>query len=194
MNDFQTKLNDALIADIRGGNKEGIVDAVLMIEIVKGKSLVNYNGDQDDKFAKITVSLYKFVPASRRLLLNSIIYDPLKSHVFEFFESNVDIETRFFWLKFAGFAQLIVNYSGLWSIPVYQGVFGLNCRPINGTSEPVLPHVPKCRGVKLSVTFRGRILSLMPRKENGVMWPSFGFIVLTLNVLVEKVSSILIFN
>lgn len=92
---FKTKLNDALIADIRGGNKEGIVDAVLMIEIVKGKSLVNYNGDQDDKFAKITVSLYKFVPASRRLLLNSIIYDPLKSHVFEFFESNVDIETRF---------------------------------------------------------------------------------------------------
>lgn len=112
-------MNDALIADIRGGNKEGIVDAVLMIEIVKGKSLVNYNGDQDDKFAKITVSLYKFVPASRRLLQNSIIYDPLKAHVFEFFESNVDIETRFSRLQFLGFALLTLIYPDLWWIPIY---------------------------------------------------------------------------
>ncbi|CAH1125416.1 unnamed protein product [Ceutorhynchus assimilis] len=92
---FKTKLNDALIADIRGGNREGIVDAVLMIEIVKGKNLVQYRGEDDELFAKITLSQHKFVPAAKRLLSTSIVYQPLAAHPFEFFESNVDIETRF---------------------------------------------------------------------------------------------------
>ncbi|XP_066252810.1 DNA polymerase delta catalytic subunit [Euwallacea similis] len=92
---FKNKLNDALIADIRGGNKDGIIDAVLMVEIVNGKSLLHYRGNNDEKFAKITVSLYKFVPAAKRLLSNSMIYSPLSNHPFEFYETNVDIETRF---------------------------------------------------------------------------------------------------
>ncbi|KAL1509230.1 hypothetical protein ABEB36_003999 [Hypothenemus hampei] len=92
---FRTKLNDALVADIRGGNKEGITEAVLMIEIVTGKNLVLYRGDNDERFAKITLVQHKFVPAAKRLLQSQVIYQPLANHAFEFFENNVDIETRF---------------------------------------------------------------------------------------------------
>lgn len=91
---FKNQLNDALIADIRG-NKDGITETILMVEIVKGKSLVEYQGDEDEPFAKITCSQHKFVPAAKRLLSQQVIYKPLASHSFQFFESNVDIETRF---------------------------------------------------------------------------------------------------
>lgn len=66
-----------------------------MVEIVKGKNLVQYHGEDDEPFAKITLAQHKFVPAAKRLLGNQIVYQPLASHNFEFFESNVDIETRF---------------------------------------------------------------------------------------------------
>ncbi|KAG5861433.1 hypothetical protein JTB14_000469 [Gonioctena quinquepunctata] len=92
---FRTKLNDAVLADQRSANKSDIPEAVLMIEIVKGKSLVEYNGDEDDKFAKITLAVPKFVPAAKRLLTTTIVYQPLAAHSFFVFESNVDIETRF---------------------------------------------------------------------------------------------------
>lgn len=76
-------------------NKDNITEAILMVEIVQGKSLVEYNGEEDDNFAKITVALPKFVPAAKRLLQNTMIYQPLVNHVFHSYESNVDIETRF---------------------------------------------------------------------------------------------------
>ncbi|KAK9885614.1 hypothetical protein WA026_012378 [Henosepilachna vigintioctopunctata] len=91
---FKSKLNEAVVADIKN-NRENITDAVLALEIVEGKSLVEYSGDENDKFAKITVSLPKFVPAAKRLLENQIIYQPLAAHSFMFFETNVDIEMRF---------------------------------------------------------------------------------------------------
>lgn len=75
-------------------NKSEVSEAVLMIEIVKGKSLVEYNGDDDQNFAKITLSLPKFVPTAKRLLTTTIVYQPLASHSFQVFESNVDFETR----------------------------------------------------------------------------------------------------
>ncbi|XP_030767293.1 DNA polymerase delta catalytic subunit [Sitophilus oryzae] len=92
---FKDKLNEALINDIRGGNRDGITDAVLIVEIIKGKNLVEYHGDDDEPFAKITLSQHKFVPAAKRLLSTQIIYQSLSNHNFQFFESNVDIETRF---------------------------------------------------------------------------------------------------
>ncbi|KAL3267213.1 hypothetical protein HHI36_011349 [Cryptolaemus montrouzieri] len=91
---FKNKLNTVVVADIRG-NKDNITDAVLAVEIVEGKSLVEYSGEENSKFAKITVALPKFVPAAKRLLENQIIYQPLGAHSFTFFESNVDIEMRF---------------------------------------------------------------------------------------------------
>lgn len=92
---FKTKLNEAVVADIRGGNKDGITDAVLALESIEGKNLVEYTGEENQKFVKITVALPKFIPAAKRLLENQIIYQPLSGHSFTFFESNVDIEMRF---------------------------------------------------------------------------------------------------
>ncbi|KAF7284558.1 hypothetical protein GWI33_021941 [Rhynchophorus ferrugineus] len=91
---FKTDLNTALIKDIKS-NKVNIIDAVLIVELVKGKSLVEYMGDEDTLFAKITFSQHRFVPATKRLLSSIKVYEPLAEHHFEFFESNVDIETRF---------------------------------------------------------------------------------------------------
>lgn len=75
-------------------NKSDIPLAVLMVELVKGKSLVEYTGDVDSNFAKITVALPRFLPSAKRLLTTTIVYEPLKNHSFELFEANVDIETR----------------------------------------------------------------------------------------------------
>nr|XP_023015999.1 DNA polymerase delta catalytic subunit [Leptinotarsa decemlineata] len=92
---FKRKLNDAVLADQRSSNKNDIPEAVMKVEMVKGKSLVEYTGDKDDKFAKITLAVPKFVPAAKRLITTTIVYQPLASHTFFVFESNVDIETRF---------------------------------------------------------------------------------------------------
>lgn len=75
-------------------NKSEVHEAVLMVEIVKGKSLVEYTGDEDQNFAKITLTLPKFIPAAKRLLTTTLIYQPLASHSFQMYESNVDFETR----------------------------------------------------------------------------------------------------
>jgi DNA polymerase delta subunit 1 len=91
---FKEKLNDAVVADMRS-NKDNITEAVLMMELLKGKSLVEYQGEEDGKFAKITLALPKFVAAAKRLLTTTIVYQPLANHTFYPFESNVDIETRF---------------------------------------------------------------------------------------------------
>lgn len=75
-------------------NKSEVHEAVLMVEIIKGKSLVEYTGDEDQNFAKITLTLPKFIPSAKRLLTTSIVYSPLSSHNFQLYESNVDFETR----------------------------------------------------------------------------------------------------
>lgn len=92
---FQNKLNDAVLADVRMANKNEVSEAVLMVEVAKGKSLVEYTGDEDKNFAKITLTLPKFVPSAKRLLTTTIVYQPFSSHNFQVFESNVDYETRY---------------------------------------------------------------------------------------------------
>ncbi|RZC43128.1 DNA polymerase delta catalytic subunit [Asbolus verrucosus] len=91
---FQEKLNDAVLADMRS-NKDNITEAVLLVELIKGKSLVEYQGEEDNNFAKITVALPRFVPVVKRLLDTTVVYQPLSHHKFSMFEANVDIETRF---------------------------------------------------------------------------------------------------
>ncbi|KAJ8919492.1 hypothetical protein NQ315_002113 [Exocentrus adspersus] len=92
---FQDKLNTAILADVRMANKSDVAQAVLKVELVKGKSLVEYSGEEDTNFAKITLVLPKFVPVAKRLLTTTVIYQPLGYHDFCAYESNVDIETRF---------------------------------------------------------------------------------------------------
>lgn len=75
-------------------NKESISEAILMIELVDGKSLMEYNGEENRIFAKITVALHRFIPAAKRVLETTQVYSELGHHVFSAFESNVDIEMR----------------------------------------------------------------------------------------------------
>ncbi|XP_063912285.1 DNA polymerase delta catalytic subunit [Zophobas morio] len=91
---FKDKLNEALLADSRS-NKDKISEIVLMVDIVSGKSLVEYQGEDDVNFAKITLALPKHVAAAKRLLSTTVVYQPLANHVFHFYEANVDVETRF---------------------------------------------------------------------------------------------------
>ncbi|XP_017784664.1 PREDICTED: DNA polymerase delta catalytic subunit [Nicrophorus vespilloides] len=91
---FKNKLNQVVLADIKS-NKENLSEAVLMVEIVQGKSLVEYQGDEYKSFAKITVALPKLVAATKRLLETTTVYQPAAHHNFVPYESNVDIEMRF---------------------------------------------------------------------------------------------------
>lgn len=99
---FQSKLNDAILADTRMAHKNEISEAVLVVELVKGKSLVEYTGEDDTNFAKITLALPKFVPVAKRLLTTTTVYQPLATHTFFPFESNVDIETRYYSFNYQG--------------------------------------------------------------------------------------------
>lgn len=74
-------------------NKDEVTEAILMVEIVKGKSLCDYLGEENLSFAKITVALPKLIAPSKRLLEVGNI---LPGHFFNAFESNVDIDTRFY--------------------------------------------------------------------------------------------------
>lgn len=91
---FQNDLNNAILADIRMANKSEISEAVQVVELVKGKSLVEYTGNEDQNFAKITLTLPKFIPSAKRLLTTTTVYQPLERYNFQVFESNVDFETR----------------------------------------------------------------------------------------------------
>ncbi|XP_072396309.1 DNA polymerase delta catalytic subunit [Diabrotica undecimpunctata] len=91
---FKNKLNDAVLADSTTA-KGHTSEAVLMIELVQGKSLVEFTGYEDKTFAKITVALPRMVAAAKRLITTTAVYQPLATHAFHAFESNVDYETRF---------------------------------------------------------------------------------------------------
>lgn len=69
--------------------ESGTSDAVVDVQIVKGKSLCDYSGDDDCRFVKIYVTQPKFIAATKRVLKADPVYKTL-----QFFESNVDIETR----------------------------------------------------------------------------------------------------
>ncbi|CAG9858096.1 unnamed protein product [Phyllotreta striolata] len=90
---FRSKLNEALLAD--SSTKGDLPEPVLMVEQVQGKSLVGYLGDEDKTFAKITVAVPKLVAAAKRIITTVTFYQPLASHTFFTYESNVDFETRF---------------------------------------------------------------------------------------------------
>ncbi|KAK4887632.1 hypothetical protein RN001_003903 [Aquatica leii] len=87
---FRKVLNNAAIADMQS-NPDKITEAVLKVAIVRGKSLMEYQGNEDSNFAKITVVLPRFISACKRLLENGTY----KNYHFTAFESNVDIDLRF---------------------------------------------------------------------------------------------------
>lgn len=84
-----------MIADSKS-KTENASETVLMVEIIKAKSLLEYQGDEDARFLKITMALPKQIAPAKRLLETTSVYEPLKYHNFKMFESNVDIDTRYF--------------------------------------------------------------------------------------------------
>lgn len=90
---FKTKLNDAVLQNMR--TKQNISEAVLMVKIVQGKSLMGYTGEEDQNFLKIMVALPTLVATTKRIIDTTAIYQPLFNYAFSFFESNVDIDLRY---------------------------------------------------------------------------------------------------
>lgn len=75
-------------------SKSDISEAVLLVDIVYGKSLMGYNGEEDEKFLKIVVALPHLVATTKRMLETMNVYPQLQNYCFSFYESNVDIDMR----------------------------------------------------------------------------------------------------
>lgn len=65
-----------------------------MVKMIKGKSLMGYNGDEDENFLKIMVALPSLVATTKRMIETTNVYQGLANHSCSFFESNVDIDLR----------------------------------------------------------------------------------------------------
>lgn len=75
-------------------SKADISEAILMVQIVYGKSLMGYTGDEDQKFLKIMVALPQLVATSRRMIETVNVYEPLQNYATSFYEADVDIDLR----------------------------------------------------------------------------------------------------
>lgn len=75
-------------------SKADITEAILMVQIVYGKSLMAYTGDEDQKFLKIMVALPQLVATSRRMIETTNVYEPLQNYATSFYEADVDIDLR----------------------------------------------------------------------------------------------------
>ncbi|XP_037933784.1 DNA polymerase delta catalytic subunit [Teleopsis dalmanni] len=92
--EFRTALNKKVLADMRS-NKENVQEAVLQVQLVERMNIYGYQGDEMQRFIKITVSMQKFVAASSRLLKKEIIYDKFDFQDCGAFENNIDFDIRF---------------------------------------------------------------------------------------------------
>lgn len=76
-------------------NRENISEAILLVELQQKKSLMHYNGDQNDTYIKITVALPRLIAAVKRLLEKGDIYPAVGHHDYRAFESNIDFDIRY---------------------------------------------------------------------------------------------------
>lgn len=89
---LQTSLDSQLSKEI----KDCQSGAVLMVEIVRKKSLVGYWGNDYDNFLKVTVKQPSYVSVAKKLFTKGIALPPSPYHSFECFETNVDYDIRYF--------------------------------------------------------------------------------------------------
>ena len=87
-------LNNTIVADMRGSQKDSISQAVLAVEIVMKESIYGYHGNQKTPFLKITLALPKFNASARRLLEKGFTFPGYPNHVYKVYESNIDFEIR----------------------------------------------------------------------------------------------------
>lgn len=143
---LQEKLNDIIVSNDR--SKDKVREIVLLVNIYRAKSLCDYVGDEDHNFAKITVALPKYVPAAKRLLnSHTDLHPKTKFHNFEFFETNVDIETRYTFLSV--FKYISCRIIGSWLIQKYWVARGLNYQLRNGTLDLLIQLLKSHRRVRL---------------------------------------------
>ena len=148
---LQEKLNEIIVSNDR--SKDKVNEIVLLVEIIRAKSLCDYVGDEDHNFAKIRVALPKYVPAAKRLLnSNADLHPKTKFHNFEFFETNVDVETRYVFLS--AFQFMSRGIVGSWSTRKYRVARGSNYRLGNGTSDRPIRPLRSSRRVRSRWTFR----------------------------------------
>nr|XP_018906217.1 PREDICTED: DNA polymerase delta catalytic subunit isoform X1 [Bemisia tabaci] len=91
---FKDALNRTILNDMRG-NKSGIQEAVLMVEIVRKQTMFGYWGDEVKDFLKITVALPRLIAAGKRLLEKEAVFPSFPNHAYKAFESNIDFDIRF---------------------------------------------------------------------------------------------------
>ncbi|EDV52183.1 DNA polymerase delta catalytic subunit [Drosophila erecta] len=91
---LQKALDQKVIADIRN-NKDNVQEAVLMVELVEKLNIHGYNGDQKQRYIKISVTLPRFVAAASRLLKKEVIMSEIDFQDCRAFENNIDFDIRF---------------------------------------------------------------------------------------------------
>ena len=87
-------LNNAILADARG-NKDGLGQVVLAVDIVMKQSIYGFHGNKKTPFLKITLALPKFNATARRLLEKGFTFPGFPNHVYKAYESNIDFEIRY---------------------------------------------------------------------------------------------------
>lgn len=92
--DLRIALDKAVLKDMRS-NKENIQETVLEVEILERLSIMNYLGDDKQRFVKITMALPKLLAPAKRILEKEIVLNDFDFQDCRAFENNVDIDIRF---------------------------------------------------------------------------------------------------
>lgn len=91
-NNLKETLNKAILEDLRS-NKDNVKEAVLEIRLMKAKSIMYYQGENETTFARISVALPRLIAAAKRLMerqpMTFELMDPT------FYETNIDFDIRF---------------------------------------------------------------------------------------------------
>lgn len=89
---LKDNLNKAILEDLRS-NRENIKEAVLEVRLIKAKSIMYYKGDDEVKFARVSVALPRLIAAAKRLSERQPTYFGLMNPTF--YETNIDFDIRF---------------------------------------------------------------------------------------------------
>ena len=90
---FHAALDAAVRSDMRGG--QGVVKAVLAVEIEQKSSMYNFHFNRKHPFLKVTMALPKLLAPAKRLLEQGITVPPFGLRGYTVYETNVEFEVRF---------------------------------------------------------------------------------------------------
>ncbi|XP_011187824.1 DNA polymerase delta catalytic subunit [Zeugodacus cucurbitae] len=93
-NALREALDKKVLADMRS-NKNNVQEAVLEVQLVERLNIYGYQGDEKQRYIKITVTMPKLVAAAVRLLTHQIVMSDFDFQDCRAFESNIDFDVRF---------------------------------------------------------------------------------------------------